>query len=86
MNKPNDERLLDLRSLVRARLARDLITLANITNESTELTMEDLLEALHTIYVNYIQQNALLNSAGNTIRGNPAKLREEINRLKQIDG
>lgn len=86
MNRSNDERLLDLRALVRTRLERDLRILAAISEDRKELSLHDILDEVHNVYVHYIQQNALLDNASACIKGKDSKLQEELNRLRSIDG
>lgn len=86
MDKSNDQRLLDLRLLVRSRLERDLRTIADISATRSELSLRDLLDELHAVYVHYIQQNALLDNAGACINKNDPKLLEDLRRLRSIDG
>lgn len=85
-SRSNDERLLDLRALVRTRLERDLRALADISAERPELSLRDLLDEVQHVYVHYLQQDALLNAASHTIHRNDSILREELNRLRSIDG
>jgi hypothetical protein len=86
MDKSNDERLLDLRALVRSRFARDLRTLAEISDLKKELSLADLLDEVHNVYVHYLQQNALLDNASTCIHRKDSRLTEELNRLRSIDG
>jgi len=85
MERSNDERLLDLRALVRRRFSRDLRSLAEISDERPELSLRDMLDEVHHVYIHYIQQNILLDNAGATIHKDDAKLREQLNRLRSID-
>ena len=85
MNRTNDERLLDLRTLVRSRLERDLKVLADIAKGSPEVPLSELLDEIHHTYEHYLIQNALLDNAHNAIYRNDRKLKEEINSLRSID-
>jgi hypothetical protein len=84
MTKSNDERLLDLRALVRSRLERDLRSLADISSARPELTLRDILDEVHNVYIHYLQQNALLDNASST-QSCDTQLREELNKLRSID-
>jgi hypothetical protein len=85
VERSNDERLLDLRALVRKRLERDLILLSEISAERPELSLRDILEEVHHVYVHYLTQSALLDSAGAAIHRDDRKLTDELNRLRSID-
>lgn len=85
MDRSNDERLLDLRALVRRRLARDLRSLADISDERPELSLRDILDEVHNVYVHYLQQNTLLDNASSCIHRDNSKLQEQLNKLRSID-
>lgn len=85
MSNTNDERLLDLRALVRERFGRDLRLIASISDAQQQLSLRDLLDELHYVYIHYLELNALLNNAQATIAGSTTKLQEELNRLRSID-
>lgn len=86
MNQSNDDKLLELRKIVRCRLNRDLRALANISERQSELSLEELLKELHNVYVHYLQLDTLLNNASAAIHRDNTKLQEEINKLRSIDG
>lgn len=85
MSNTNDERLLELRSLVRARFERDLYILADVSAKQKQLSLRDLLDEIHYVYIHYLELNTLLNNAQATIAGSTTKLQEELNRLRSID-
>ena len=85
MERSNDERLLDLRTLVRRRLERDLRALSEVSAERPELSLRDILDEIHHVYIHYIQQNTLLDNASSSIHRDDSRLREELNRLRSID-
>lgn len=86
MEKSNDERLLDLRALVRERFERDLRSLADISEARKELSLADLLDEVHNVYVHYLKQGALLDNAGACIYKNDPKMLEDLRKLRSIDG
>lgn len=85
MERSGDERLLDLRALVRTRLARDLRSLADILKKESAIPLDEFLEEIHHVYVHYLKQNALLNSATSAIHRDDRKLSEELRNLRSID-
>jgi len=85
MNRSNDERLLDLRTLVRKRLERDLTLISQISAENNELSLRDILDEVHHVFVHYLSQAVLLDSAASSIHRDDIKLTEELNRLRSID-
>jgi len=85
MNRSNDERLLDLRTLVRQRFERDLQSLRDISASKPELSLNDLLDELHNIYVHYLQLDTLLNNASTNINREGTSFQDQINKLRSID-
>lgn len=85
MDKSNDERLLDLRTLVRSRLERDLRLIADLLVQQKELTTTEALDELHHVYTHYLIQNALLDNAGSAIHRSDRKIQEDLKRLRSID-
>jgi hypothetical protein len=85
MERSNDERLLDLRALVRRRFERDLRSLADISAERAELSLRDMLDEVHHIYVHYLQQNALLDNASSSIHRDDSQLRATLDKLRSVD-
>lgn len=85
MERSDDERLLDLRALVRTRLERDLTALATISKEKPELSLRDILDEVLHVFINYLEQDTLLNSAASKRRKDNPKIEEELRKLKSID-
>lgn len=86
MSQSNDDKLLELRKIVRCRLSRDLRALESISRARQELSLRELLDELHNVYVHYLQLDTLLNNASAAIHRDNTKLQEEINKLRSIDG
>ena len=80
-----DKRLLDLRNLVRSRLERDLRLLAQISEQQTQLSLQDILDEVQAVYVHYIKINALLDNASGSISRGNTRLQEALNRLRQAE-
>lgn len=85
MNRSNDERLLDLRALVRKRCERDLRLLADISAKRPELSLRDILDEIHYAFVHYLSQAVLLDSTASSMHSDNRKLAEELNKLRSID-
>jgi hypothetical protein len=85
MDRSNDDRLLDLRALVRRRFERDMKALADISAERPELSLHDMLDEVHNVYVHYLKQNTLLDSASSCINRDDSRMLEQLNRLRSID-
>lgn len=85
MSRSDDARLLDLRALVRQRLERDLRALADISQEKPELSLRDILDEILHLFINYLEQDTLLNNASSTNRKSNPIIQEESNKLRSID-